>query len=517
MVTKEKNKGITLIALVITIIILLLLAGISIQAITNTGLFGKARQAVQESKYASAAEKVALAVNASYDEKGKLNDEYLKENVNKIEGLSKKIDTVTYDLKIVVDGFEFTISEYGKITGEKKEVATLPDNTPKTDAGTNVKVPDGWNSQNVRYTKTTDGTEVTTLETVATVYAVSDGQNNTVPVPNGFYYVGGNKNSGVVISDDERDKNKFEGQADVPAGAVYNLDGTVKTENLSSEEQAQTLFGNQFVWIPCTVEEYKKCDVWEGITTFQNANWETKTNTAEKVQIEKYGGFYIGRYEAGTSSLTSSKIDFSKGYSATSDWTNTNFNADFITSGKITSKAGEIPYYHSDYETAVKLTEEMYKNDNERNKSVTSGLVTGTMWDVTLNYFKTHDNTLNLINKQWGNCSNTILTNCKGRYLTVSGNGITSDAVKNTDGVRHYGIMTTASSEDAKKNNIYDMAGNLWEWTQEIAYINTTESYILRGGSFLQDFSSYPVCYRAFLYTGNSHTHNGFRTVLYIK
>lgn len=47
------------------------------------------------------------------------------------------------------------------------------------------------NSQNVKYIKTTDGTEVTTLETVATVYAISDGQGNTVPVPKGFYYVGG--------------------------------------------------------------------------------------------------------------------------------------------------------------------------------------------------------------------------------------------------------------------------------------------------------------------------------------
>ena len=116
----KRTNGITLIALVITIVVLLILAGISIQAITSTGLFEKTKQATQESKYANAAEKVALAVNASYDETGKINDNYLKENVNKIEGLNKKVETVTYDLKIVVDGFEFTISEYGKITGEKK-------------------------------------------------------------------------------------------------------------------------------------------------------------------------------------------------------------------------------------------------------------------------------------------------------------------------------------------------------------------------------------------------------------
>ena len=496
----KSTKAITLIALVITIVVLLILAGISIQAITSTGLFEKTKQATQESKYANAAEKVALAVNASYDETGKINDNYLKENVNKIEGLSKKIDTVTYDLKIVVDGFEFTISEYGKITGEKKEVATLPDNTPKTDAGTNVKVPDSWNSQNVKYIKTTDGTEVTTLETVATVYAVSDGQNNTVPVPNGFYYVGGNKKSGVVISDDERDKNKFAGKADVPAGAVYNSDGTVKTENLSSEEQAQTLYGNQFVWIPCTVEEYKKCNVWNGITqtgtTLQNGNWETKTNIAEKIQIKKYGGFYIGRYEAGTSHLTSSKIDFSKGYSA-SDWQNTNFRAEYITSGKITTKAGEIPYYHADYETAQTMTQAMYDNNY-----VQSGLITGTMWDVALNYLKSQDSTLNLVSTPWGNYNNTTLTNCKGRYITVnSSNGSTSDITSNSDGTRHDGIMTTASSEDTKKNNIYDMAGNLWEWTEELAVDISNSYYMMRSGGFNYSYTSssygHPVCYRA--------------------
>ena len=517
----KSTKAITLIALIITIILLLILAGISVQAITNTGIFGKARQAAQESKYASAAEKVALAVNASYDEKGKLNDEYLKENVNKIEGLSKKIDTVTYDLKIVVDEFEFTISEYGKITGEKKEVATLPDNTPKTDAGTNVKAPDSWNSQNVSYIKIADGKEVTTLETVATVYAVSDGQNNTVPVPNGFYYVGGNKKSGVVISDDERDKNKFAGKADVPAGAIYNSDGTVKTENLSSEEQTQTLFGNQFVWIPCTVEEYKKCNVWNGITqtgtTFQDAVWEKETSSSEKIQIEKYEGFYIGRYEAGTSDLTSSKVDFSKGYT-TSNFTNANFSAKFITSGKIITKAGEIPYYHADYETAQTMTQEMYKDDNTRNKNVTSGLVTGTMWDVTLNYLKAQDNTLNLANTPWGNYNNTTLTNCKGRYITVnSSNGTTSDIANNTDGTRHYGIITTASSEDTKKNNIYDMAGNLWEWTEELAQDISNNYYILRGGRFGNDCSKYPVCFRAYNNITNTHTSYGFRPALYIK
>ena len=75
---KEKSiKGITLVALVITIVVLLILAGISIQAITNTGLFENAKRAVEESKYANAEEKVKIAVMTSYDAGGTLNKEYL--------------------------------------------------------------------------------------------------------------------------------------------------------------------------------------------------------------------------------------------------------------------------------------------------------------------------------------------------------------------------------------------------------------------------------------------------------
>lgn len=52
----KKNKGITLVALVITIVILLILVGISIQAVTNTGLFEGAIQAKKESKIAKVIE-----------------------------------------------------------------------------------------------------------------------------------------------------------------------------------------------------------------------------------------------------------------------------------------------------------------------------------------------------------------------------------------------------------------------------------------------------------------------------
>ena len=506
----KSTKAITLIALVITIVVLLILAGISIQAMTNTGLFGKTRQVAQESKYANAAEKVAVAVNASYDSTGKMNDNYLKENVNKIEGLNKKIDMVTYDLKIVVDGFEFTISEYGKITGEKKELATLPDNTKDTDAGTNVKVPDSWNSQNVKYIKTTDGTEVTTLETVATVYAVSDGQNNTVPVPNGFFYVGGTKDTGVIISDNEADKYE-------------------KGKDKIIHDYATQLKGNQFVWIPCSVDEYVKIDF--GMKN--SASWDMETNTAEKEQIEKYGGFYVGRYEAGVSTLDEStgifkdSVTFKNGaslfnavsiQSGINDWGWQNYSyiarGKLITdssypnkaTGNIVEKANSIPYYHADYYTAVEMSDRLYS----KNLYVKSGLITGTQWDMVMKFLSNESNYSDVKSTSWGNYIDTSLTNLRGYYTNVTSAGAT-DGFKSVtssteplvnSGTRKdgysYVLLTTGATDQVLKKGLYDVAGNLWEWTQEACYIanlsyNTTyNSYSLRGRCFRQHMCKSP-------------------------
>ena len=479
----KKQRGITLIALVITIMVIVILAGVTLNlTVGENGIFSKAKYAKE--KY----------INEEYAEQEQLNELYAY--------LAKD--------------------------------SQLPNNTKDTEAGTQVKLPSSWYSTTSAYISTKDGTTVKKAIKSSSVDAIATGNGETIPVPKGFYYVGGTKQSGVVISSDERDKNKYAGVENVPAGAVYNSDGTVKTytdkeyKNLTDDEKKAVILGDQFVWIPVTAEEYTKSNTWNGQTqtntNLANSWWESQTNTAELPQIQKCEGFYIGRYEAGTSQITISNgtttIDFAAQNTATS-WQNASFSikdgSGNTATGKITTKAGEIPYYHADYFTAHKLSESMYSTNY-----VQSGLVTGTMWDAMLKFIGKGNEAI-LTSSTWGNYNNTssyvTYTAGQGRYGEVdSTTGTMTTAFKVSDGKYYYGMKTTAISEDVKQKNLYDVAGNLWEWTQEASYQNNTlESYMLRGGSFTYSYSVNPACYRVGHTAIDAGTNSGFRPALYIK
>lgn len=398
-IRNKKERGITLIALVVTIIVLIILAGISINLIFGTnGIINKAKLSKTLTEQASLNEQIALG-------------EIDKELEKYLEG--------------------------------------LPENTKDNPqvAGTEVKIPDGWCTTTPAYVSTEDGNVVKKSVKVASVTAVATGNGETVPVPIGFYYVGGTKDTGVVISDNPADKNKYasytptgEVTEGIPAGVAYNEDGTVN-------EEKSELKGNQFVWIPCTASEYVKKNWGKS-----SATMETETNTAELPQIQKYGGFYIARYEAGTSNITlSTGIDFTSKNTASS-WKNDNFSIrdglNHSVTGKIASKAGEIPYYHADYFTALKLSNSMYQTDY-----VQSGLVTGTMWDTMMKFIAGGDDTI-VTKSSWGNYKDGVVTYTvgKGRYATVdSNNGAMTSAFTKSDGSYHLRNKNNSNIRKCKK------------------------------------------------------------------
>ena len=438
------NHGITLISLVVTIILLIILAGIGINlSIGENGLFNKAKYAKE--KYLNAQVEEERALNELYEELGLLGD--------------------------------------------------LPKNTPDTKAGTIVETPEKWKTT-MNYISGTTGEQVKTTSKVASVYAVAVGNGKEVPVPIGFYYVGGTIESGIVISDNKDDQNKYKGKEDVPAGITLNEDKTLKYE----------LKGNQFVWIPATEQTYKKYD-WG--TTYRNNIYNTDTSAGELLQIKKYKGFYVGRFEAGLDSNIA-ELDSRIQHTGV---VQTRYNAE----GTPQSKAGVIPWMFIDYTKSKKNAESMYDG---KIATVQSGLVTGTMWDTMLTWMAGGNSTSTILtNNTWGNHTNTTPEINLGRkgYAFVSGrswyqdpfdvqwsqsteeNKITKPAgTLNTNYNGKGYLLTTGASEECKLKNLYDVAGNVWEWTEEVAVATTsngalTGHRVYRGGVATE---INPVCYR---------------------
>ena len=308
--TIRSHHGITLIALIITIILLLILAGVTIHfTIGENGILKNAE--IAGNKYKEAGENETNLLDQAY----------------------------------------------AYMNGE-----TLQPNTPETTAGTPVQMPNNWYIETPTIYVMPEAKEIEKSKRTASVYAVSDGLNNTIPIPKGFYYVGGNLDSGVVISDNIKDQNKYKDEANgiVPSGVkvVEVEEKGTKVKKLESELQ-----GNQFVWIPCKEEEYHKTNWGQGNTNYSNCYWSAQTNSYEINQVKKYGGFYVGRYEAGLPNETDEFKDNQVYYSDIYNFY-----------GIPQSKAGLLPWNFINWEKSQSNARKMYEN----NESVSSGLITGT-------------------------------------------------------------------------------------------------------------------------------------------
>ena len=161
---KERN-GITLIALVITIIVLLILAGVTIATLTgDNGILGKAKTAKTTNDEEKAKEQIKIAVMGSYGKDGELNYDDLTKNLGQI-GIKELPKEASYPLEVTLDGVSATIKANGEVNFQGGGYTQTGDTITSPD-GKTIKVGDyvdydptlGANTGDLTYTSTTDKT-----------------------------------------------------------------------------------------------------------------------------------------------------------------------------------------------------------------------------------------------------------------------------------------------------------------------------------------------------------------------
>ena len=220
--------------------------------------------------------------------------------------------------------------------------------------------------------------------------------------------------------------------------------------------------------------------------------------------VYTYGGFWIGRYEAG---IEGSIEDISKARKSTSE------RITIGKSAKAISQKDAIPYNFIYCNEAQELAKEMSPDNN-----YTSSLMFGIQWDLVCKFLEKKralaTNYLKIDSSSFGNYSNVerIITSENAKQSTNYGNTWNKiTEIKPESQV----LLTTGASEETNKMNIYDLAGNEWEWTLEHATLNAYYPSTNRGGGYCYGGDQYPITKRGENQTTRSIYDVGFRTTFY--
>ena len=442
----KNNKGITLVALVVTIVVLLILAVVSINLVLgDNGIVKKAQDAKTKSAEAS-------------------------EN----------------DLK----GMNSLVSEMeGALAG----------NGGAGESGTDTKVPAEATAETAPYFP-----------------------DNT------FTKKEGTIDKGLVIQDTSGNEYVWV----VVPKSLYN--NTAYNSNNAKKPSSSTDYANIEYCLQQYTATYRKgtsnSDVYypddKNVGWFADATAYNNLKNRMLKSVYENGGFYVGRYEAG--------IDTTTGTNRTSEGP-TNSDGKYTIKEMPTpvSKADAYPY------TFVTRTQAQNLASNVNSGTKTSSLMFGVQWDLVLAFMSkdtakitsTEDLTQN--STTIGNYYNSTFDLNRGKYAQygklgntwnnfdsalgsiVVSNETTGKMKKTEQSSYENGILlTTGGTEQSKVMNIYDIAGNVWEWTLEKTS-DTNSPCALRGGSFGTTGSNISAAYRYSFSTALSGYGSGFRVSLF--
>ena len=395
--------------MVVTIVVLLILAGVSISLILdNNGIIKKSKDARKEYIQSQTNEQVDL--------------DNMSDLIDEATGRVAKIDVNT------------KASRNGTINGEEGNA-------------NNPTIPKGYTPINTETSNWGDGTYAPSQDSVDHGLVIRDDSDNEwvwIPVPD------------VTVMCDTANETE------------YTLCGTSVTTKLYSKSeiikrQTRTTPGTS------TSGSYREPDL---VVGSDGASYDTKDtyyktilgfDSKEKMaeafvaeykemieSIRKYGGFYIGRYELSEAGVKKNQPTL----------TNTN-------------------WYN------------LYKKCKSLNASekVKTEMIWGCQWDVTCNFIANKGDKKDITNaSSWGN------------YFTSTGNAKVVVTENGTETKKYGSKQNTGYSEYWKANNIYDLAGNCMESTQET---NSTSYRVSRGGYYGDFGSSYAAFNCGYPYNDN--------------
>ena len=488
---KQKNKrlekGITLIALVITIIVLLILAGVSIAMLTGeNGILKQATNAKNATDKSEFEEQVSLAVMAAKTNKtGSINTSDLETELNKISGVEiTKSANNELPWTVKKGNYEVTITGEGNASNTEKDNDDVMENAKKA-MPTGGTIDKNTNEDTGIVMVDSNGNEWVWVEVPATVFtsATSSADYDNI------------KADLIAYASDYREESKEQGFDWTDEWYAMNGE-TLVTANTEGLTDAQKLLNNG---CGLTYNEY-------------NTNYNKMLSS-----IYTNKGFYIGRYEAG---IAGSDENTSLARYGRTEITSS--------SPKAVSKQNMIPYNYIRCREAQELANGMSTGNK------TSSLMYGIQWDLVCKFLEvksnwdTSTNTAQYYIKEnstsWGNYRNSSITLSRGKYNTNSSSSLSTWTLFNTD-TKNYvtssktnsstsQLLTTGASEDTKKMNIYDFAGNEDEWTLEKA-TGTFYPCIRRGGGYSFYGNNSPASDRPFNLTTSSDDFIGLRPSLY--
>ncbi len=338
---RKTDKGITLIALVITIIVLLILAAISIATLTGeNGILTKAHGGKKDSTIGEEKEQIKLAYNAALMKKdydGIIIVKELNEELNKLNTDAQVSAENPITITFSKTGNIYTIDTDGNINGP----INVGEDNPTEPQKSQLEI----------------AKENGTVLSESNTTKIKDKYDNIVVVPEGFKIASDSADDvtgGVVIEDVSYETTAGSQFVWIPVGKIYTNEDKTESEEIVLDRYTFASDGTPTNQSTNVIDKY-----YQELDISSRGNTTAKDIEAFKESAEKNGGYYIGRYEARTEIERTTKTDG-------------------LT--QVSVKENEFVYNYVTQLQSAELSREMYGAD----KQFTSDLMNSYAWDTAI-------------------------------------------------------------------------------------------------------------------------------------